>query len=100
MALFEVLYKSMKVLKVETAACIIAALEVIDHLATGMRDGRGVEMKLTSSSSRSMAESALRIEPRSDSMEEDIFPAPRRSVGLREGWMRRCRERRKEWDVL
>jgi hypothetical protein len=39
---------------------------------------------LTSSSSRSIAEAerALMIEPLSDSMEEDIFPAPRRSVGL------------------
>lgn len=33
MTLFEVLYESMKVLKVDTAACIVAAL--IDRLATG-----------------------------------------------------------------
>jgi len=38
--------------------------------------------KLTSSSSRSMAESAFMMEPLSDSMEEDIFPASRRSAGL------------------
>ena len=40
--------------------------------------------RLTSSSSRSMAERAFMMEPRSDSMEEDILPAPRRSVGLDE----------------
>jgi len=39
---------------------------------------------LTSSSSRSMAESAFMMEPLSDSMEEEILPAPRRSVGLQE----------------
>jgi hypothetical protein len=32
-----------------------------------------------------MAESAFIMEPLSDSMEEDIFPVSRRSVGLREG---------------
>jgi hypothetical protein len=31
-----------------------------------------------------MAESAFMMEPLSDSMEEDIFPVSRRSVGLRE----------------
>ena len=41
------------------------------------------EKRLTRSSSRSMAESAaFMIEPLSDSMEEDIIPAARRSVGL------------------
>lgn len=38
--------------------------------------------RLTSSSSRSMAESAFMMEPLSDSMEEDIFPASRSSEGL------------------
>ena len=74
----------MKVLEVDTATSVIAALEdeETDHLATGYEEEE--LRKLTSSSSRSMAESALMREPLSDSMEEDIFPAPRRSVGLRE----------------
>lgn len=40
-------------------------------------------MALTSSSSRSMADSAFMMEPLSDSIEEEILPAPRRSVGLK-----------------
>ena len=44
MTLLEVLYESMKVLKVDTAACVIATLEKeIHHLATGTRDRRIVE---------------------------------------------------------
>jgi hypothetical protein len=73
----------MEILEVETAASVIAALwgTAIDHLATRIPKG-GVK-RLTSSSSRSMAESAFMIEPLSDSIEEDIFPVSRRSVGLR-----------------
>lgn len=87
----------MKVLEVDTATCVIATLEdeETDHLATRIR-GRGDERKLTSSSSRSIAESALMREPRSDSIEEDIFPAPRRSVGLRERHFVRRSKRRKK----
>src|SRR6266478_4303879 len=72
----------MEILKVETAASIIAALwrTTIGRLATRMCS-LGVK-RLTSSSSRSMAERAFVMEPLSDSMEEDIFPASRRSVGL------------------
>jgi hypothetical protein len=42
MALFEMLYESMKVLEVDTATCVIAALEdeVTDRLATGIRGGK------------------------------------------------------------
>jgi hypothetical protein len=40
------------------------------------------ENRLTSSSSRSMAESMSMMESLSDSMEEDIVPASRRSVEL------------------
>ena len=88
MAFLEVLEEGMEVLKVDATARIIAALkEETDHLAT--RIGGEEEKGLTSSSSRSMAESALRREPRSDSMEDEIFPAPRRSAGLREGGIRR-----------
>jgi hypothetical protein len=36
-----------------------------------------------------MAESAFMMEPLSDSMEEDIFPVSRRSVGLAEGVSKR-----------
>ena len=85
MALFKVLNEGVQVLEVETAAGVIAALwrgREIDHLATGNGD-RGAVV-LTSSSSRSMAESAFMMEPLSDSMEEEILPAPRRSVGLKE----------------
>lgn len=54
-------------------------------------------MQLTSSSSRSMAESAfIMIEPLSDSIEEDIFPAPRRSVGLIEKERKKKRGSAKE----
>jgi hypothetical protein len=91
MALFKVLYESMEILEVDTAACIIAALEVTDQLATRLRGG--VEARLTSSSSRSIAESAFMREPRSDSTEEEIFPAPRRSVGLREREMNEKEEK-------
>jgi hypothetical protein len=45
-----------------------------------------------------MAESAFMIEPLSDSMEEDIFPVSRRSVGLKRrerGFSKREREREK-----
>ncbi len=52
-----------------------------DRLLSNENAQRGVK-RLTSSSSRSMAESAFMMEPLSDSMEEDIFPASRRSVGL------------------
>jgi len=93
-ALFKVLNKGVQVLEVETAAGVIAALwrgREIDHLATG-NASRGVVI-LTSSSSRSMAESAFMMEPLSDSMEEEILPAPRRSVGLGENM---C-ERGTEW---
>ena len=47
-----------------------------------MRVGGGGAAVLTSSSSRSMAESAFMMEPLSDSMDEEVLPAPRRSVGL------------------
>jgi hypothetical protein len=40
-----------------------------------------------------MAESAFMIEPLSDSMEEDIFPVSRRSVGLNGKREERERER-------
>lgn len=43
MTLFKVLYESMKILKVDTTARVIAALEAIDPLATGIRGRRGVE---------------------------------------------------------
>ena len=71
----------MEVLKFDTTARIIAALEEeeTDHLAT--RIG-GEEKGLTSSSSHSMAESALRREPWSDLIEDEIFPAPWRSVEI------------------
>jgi hypothetical protein len=77
------LYEGMKILEIKTTTRVIAALEsgTIDHLATGIGGGRGDEMILTNSSSRSMAERALIIEPLSDSMEEDILPP----AGLRRG---------------
>lgn len=83
MALFKVFYEGMEILEVETAAGVVAALwgAAIDCLATNEKRTDGVK-KLTSSSSRSMAESALMMEPLSDSMEEEIFPASRRSAGL------------------
>ena len=67
---------------------------MIDHLAT-RRPRQGGVKRLTSSSSRSMAESAFMMEPLSDSMEEDIFPVSRRSVGLREGVSKREERRGK-----
>src|SRR6266403_2171235 len=82
----------MEILEVETAASIIAALwkTTVDRLATRMCS-LGVK-RLTSSSSRSMAERAYMIEPLSDSMEEDIFPASRRSVGLGKSNVKRGEE--------
>ena len=52
---------------------------------------------LTSSSSRSMAESAFMMEPLSDSMDEEVLPAPRRSVGLGRKKGRKMCERGTEW---
>ena len=43
-----------------------------------------------------MAESAFMMEPLSDSMEEEILPPPRRSVGL-ENKGRKMGKREKEW---
>ena len=84
----------MEILEVETAASVIAALwgTAIDHLATRIPKG-GVK-RLTSSSSRSMVESAFMIEPLSDSMEEDIFPASRRSAGLTKSNGKRDRDQK------
>jgi hypothetical protein len=77
----------MEILEVETATTVIPALwgTAIDHLATRRLRKAGVK-RLTSSSSRSMAESAFMMEPLSDSMDEDIFPVSRRSVGS-ESWL-------------
>jgi len=52
-----------------------------DRLLRNKNTKPGVK-RLTSSSSRSMAESAFMMEPLSNYMEEDIFPASQRSVGL------------------
>ncbi len=54
-------------------------------------NGRPGVKILTSSSSRSIAESAFIMEPLSDSMEEDIFPASRRSV-----WLTKSKNKRGE----
>ena len=76
MALFKVFHEGIEILEVETAWGA-----AIDCLATNDKQMTGVK-KLTSSSSRSIAESAFMMEPLSDSMDEDIFPASRRSAGL------------------
>jgi hypothetical protein len=81
MALFEVLDWSMKILEVETTTSVIAPLwgAAIDCLATriqspGQRDSRA-HLHVP-------RWSASMMEALSDSIEENIFPAFRRSVGL------------------
>jgi hypothetical protein len=88
MTLFEVLDQSVEILEVEPAAGVIAALWGNGDRSLSNENGRSGVKILTSSSSRSMAESAFIMEPLSDSMEEDIFPASRRSV-----WLRKSKEK-------